>query len=263
MKQSFSQKLVSQIINWLAYEKEPDEIPPSNIDQISTLLKPGDVILIEGYNLTSQAIKYITESSWSHASLFIGCLNNIDPVLRETIKAHCHNNNEPLLIENVFEKIVKVVPLKKYARYHMRICRPIDISKNQIQQIISYAISAIGYEYNIRQLLHLLKLSISWIILPNRLFARSFKKQNGYYTRKTCPSLLASAFDVARFPILPLITHNKNGQAQLSPINPKFFAPKYFDISPYFTIIKYPLFEIASDQIYSRLTSQPSQKTSL
>ena len=35
-------------------------------------LRPGDVLLVEGSSRISTAIKYLTQSTWSHAALFVG-----------------------------------------------------------------------------------------------------------------------------------------------------------------------------------------------
>ena len=40
--------------------------------KLAAALKKGDVLLFEGNNRISTAIKYLTQSSWSHAVLFIG-----------------------------------------------------------------------------------------------------------------------------------------------------------------------------------------------
>jgi hypothetical protein len=36
------------------------------------ILRPGDVILIEGDRRISSAIKYLTQSTWSHACMYVG-----------------------------------------------------------------------------------------------------------------------------------------------------------------------------------------------
>jgi hypothetical protein len=35
-------------------------------------IKPGDILLIEGRNHISGIIKYLTQSTWSHAALYVG-----------------------------------------------------------------------------------------------------------------------------------------------------------------------------------------------
>ena len=40
--------------------------------QLRDALRAGDVLLVEGNTRISVAIKYLTQSTWSHAALFIG-----------------------------------------------------------------------------------------------------------------------------------------------------------------------------------------------
>ena len=47
-----------------------------SLDEIKPILKPCDVILIEGKSRVSKAIQFITESNWSHAAIFIGKFKN-------------------------------------------------------------------------------------------------------------------------------------------------------------------------------------------
>ena len=46
--------------------------PPSNPLHLQALLQPGDVLLVEGNSRVSTAIKYLTQSTWSHAALYVG-----------------------------------------------------------------------------------------------------------------------------------------------------------------------------------------------
>ncbi len=39
---------------------------------IAATLRKGDVLLVEGTSRFSSAIKYLTQSTWSHAALYIG-----------------------------------------------------------------------------------------------------------------------------------------------------------------------------------------------
>ncbi|MES3014225.1 MAG: hypothetical protein V4750_10925, partial [Pseudomonadota bacterium] len=39
---------------------------------LAATLRPGDVLLVEGNTRISVAIKYLTQSTWSHAALFVG-----------------------------------------------------------------------------------------------------------------------------------------------------------------------------------------------
>src|SRR6476661_10846687 len=46
----------------------------SNATALRRSLKPGDVLLVEGSSHISGVIKYLTQSTWSHAALYVGPL---------------------------------------------------------------------------------------------------------------------------------------------------------------------------------------------
>src|SRR5581483_7363187 len=45
---------------------------PSDPDYLRSLITPGDVLLVEGNSRISGIIKYLTQSTWSHAALYVG-----------------------------------------------------------------------------------------------------------------------------------------------------------------------------------------------
>ena len=46
-----------------------DAVDPASLH---ACLRPGDVLLVEGRSRLSLAIKYLTQSTWSHAALYVG-----------------------------------------------------------------------------------------------------------------------------------------------------------------------------------------------
>src|SRR5258706_15985079 len=45
---------------------------PTDPVKLMACLQPGDVLLVEGQTRVSGAIKYLTQSTWSHAALYVG-----------------------------------------------------------------------------------------------------------------------------------------------------------------------------------------------
>jgi hypothetical protein len=45
---------------------------PTPPDRLLSYLEPADVLLVEGSSMISTAVKYLTQSTWSHAALYIG-----------------------------------------------------------------------------------------------------------------------------------------------------------------------------------------------
>jgi hypothetical protein len=46
--------------------------PAADLTLMSQILKPADVVLVEGKRRISTAIKCLTQSSWSHAAIYVG-----------------------------------------------------------------------------------------------------------------------------------------------------------------------------------------------
>ncbi len=45
---------------------------PADLRSLAAALRPGDVILVEGESRFSTGVKYLTQSTWSHAALYVG-----------------------------------------------------------------------------------------------------------------------------------------------------------------------------------------------
>src|SRR6185295_262247 len=56
--------------------------------KLKARIEPGDVLLVDGDQRVSEAVKYLTQSSWSHSALFIGdaLLRRDEATRRETLR---------------------------------------------------------------------------------------------------------------------------------------------------------------------------------
>lgn len=249
-------KLKKFFINWLNEEIEhPRKMPLTDFERVKYELRPCDVLLIEGRTRVSQVIKVITQSSWSHAALYIGRLHDItNPELRQQVQQFYDGDpDEQLLIESLLGKGTIVVPLNKYVNDHIRICRPHGISRQDAQKVIGYAIGKLGFHYDVRQIFDLMRFLLPWGILPRRWRSSLFAHNPGGSTKETCASLIAEAFHSVDFPVLPILKENKERGFQWVQRNPRLFSPTDFDYSPFFEIIKYPIVELGSAGAYHQL----------
>ena len=71
--------------------------------------------------------------------------------------------------------------------------------------------------------------------------------------------MIAEAFALVDFPILPLVKKTEHGKVQLFRRNPKLCTPSDFDYSPYFEIIKYPFVDFQHDEDYHLLPWHSSE----
>src|SRR4029077_15960648 len=83
---------------------------------------------------------------------------------------------------------------------------------------------------------------LPWSILPRNWGSILFRTPSGEPESGVCSSLIAEAFNSVQFPVLPFVEPHEETGVELIQRNSYLFAPKDFDYSPYFEIIKYPLF---------------------
>ena len=114
------------LLNWLsrrlaAYlskEVTRHSTRTSTWEAMVNTLEPGDVLLVEGNTRISVAIKYLTQSTWSHATLYLGP----DAGLGTSDDGEAH-----VLIEADLEAGIRPLPLSFYRNTHTRICRPVGL----------------------------------------------------------------------------------------------------------------------------------------
>lgn len=250
--------IVKKIGAYLTKDRPPLRSYLCDFDRIRYEVRPADVLLIEGRNHVSHVIKQITQSTWSHACLYIGRLHDIDdPELREHVRKHFDgSSNEQLVIEGMLGQGTIVTPLSHYKNDHIRISRPAGLARADAQKVIAFAINKLGGEYSLRHLLDLFRFLFPWGIMPKRWRSVIFEHNALKPTHDICSSMIAEAFACVKFPILPIVRTDSEHGLQLIQRHSKIFTPSDFDYSPYFNIIKYPFFALSETAPYRDLPWQ-------
>lgn len=207
----------------------------SDFRTLCRVLRPGDVLLVEGGERISTAIKYLTQSTWSHAAMYVG----------EMLPHTGSGMSRHRLVEvNLGEGCVSV-PLQKYASYNTRICRPVSLRPEEIKAVTSYMIDRIGVKYDHRNIFDLLRYFFPTPPVPVRWRRRMLAIGSGDPTRAICSSLIAQAFQSVRYPVLPEIRlaravgASRRARREVWHIrHHSLYAPRDFDLSPYFAIVK-------------------------
>lgn len=205
---------------------------PSDPQTLRRTLKPADVLLIEGNQKVATAIKYLTQSTWSHAALYIGDVLGAPP-----------DGGEPraLLEANLGHGVV-AVPLSKYATFNTRICRAVGLTREERSQVVAFAIAGLGNKYDMRNIIDLARYLLPTPPVPVRWRRRMIALGSGEPTRAICSTLIAQAFQSVRYPILPRIVRSVESSYSRAEIlhirHHSLFAPRDFDLSPYFQIVK-------------------------
>src|SRR3569832_2299283 len=167
---------------------------PSDPAALRTALMPGDVLLVEGNNHISGVIKYLTQSTWSHAALYVGPIGDRTTADGEAL----------VLVEANIGQGVVAAPLSKYARFHTRICRPVGLTEDDRARVCVYAAERIGFDYDVKNILDLLRYLFP-LPVPQRWRRRMIALGSGHPTRIICSALIAQAFEHVHYPILPKV----------------------------------------------------------
>jgi len=214
-------------------------IPTTDVSELARILRRGDVLLIEGCARVSAPIRYLTQSTWSHAALYVG-----------PIDGRMEPDGEPhVLIEADLIEGVHSSPLSGYRNDHTRICRPLDVSDEDLTALVTFAVERIGYKYDLHNLFDLIRYVLPTPPLPERLRRRYLSVGAHAPTRAICSTLIAQAYQSIHYPILPIVEIAEEARAA-GPIghnvvheilhirDSALFVPRDFDISPYFAIVK-------------------------
>jgi hypothetical protein len=162
--------LIAQYLQRAEEGYEP--FTPSDPDALRAALRPGDVLLVEGNNRISGVIKYLTQSTWSHAALYVGPIGERTTADGEAL----------VLVEANLGEGVVGAPLSKYYRYHTRICRPIGLTQDDCARVCTYAAERIGFDYDVKNIIDLMRYLIP-LPVPQRWRRRMIAVGSGHPTR--------------------------------------------------------------------------------
>src|SRR6185503_12217587 len=134
-------------------------LPTSSRDLIAATLRKGDVVLVEGTSRFSSAIKYLSQSTWSHAALYIG--DHLGPP--------ADGAEANVLVDVDINEGVRVFPMSAFSNLHTRICRPVGLSDAEINQLVTFMVSRVGYSYDLKNILDLARYLIRTPPLPSSM----------------------------------------------------------------------------------------------
>jgi hypothetical protein len=210
---------------------------PSDPETLRRTLQVGDILLIEGNQKVSAAIKYLTQSTWSHAALYVG----------DALDLPADGGERPVLVEVNLGQGCVAVPLSKYQTYNTRICRASGLMPEDRKHVVDFMIQRIGVRYDMKNIFDMLRYFLPTPPVPVRWRRRMLAFGSGDPTRAICSSLIAEAYGEIGYPILPEITRapgrasaqSRFSRAEIMQIrHHSLYTPRDFDLSPYFQIVK-------------------------
>lgn len=217
------------LARFLSKPREQFAFPPTCAPEtLAATVRKGDVLLIEGTSRISVAIKYLTQSSWSHAALVIEDAGGREGAPLDACR----------LIEADVSEGVREVTLADYARSHTRICRPVGLSQIDVERVVAHVRERIGYRYDLKNIFDLARYLIQTPPVPTRWRRRLLTLGSGDPTKAICSSLIAQAFQTVHYPVLPEVRCGDSRAELLYARHYSQFAPSDFDLSPYFEIVK-------------------------
>ncbi len=234
----------------------------NDLDALRRNIRKGDVLLVEGDQRVSAIIKYLTQSSWSHSALYIGDeLLQRGGEVRDKALESFGAEADQLVLEALMEGVI-VSPLSKYIDFNIRLCRPHRLRPEHLKIILDQAVATLGWRYDVRNVFDLARHFIPVSLTPRR-FKKSLRRFGSEAsTEVICSSLIGQLFHSVGFPIAPTVTF-PSGMPPEEPRpswigrmlrrrgdslpglfqkrHPTLLAPRDFDLSPYFEIIKFNL----------------------
>lgn len=209
---------------------------PAPAAELAAALQPADVLLVEGHSRFSTGIKYLTQSTWSHAALYVG----------PALGLHAADGEPLTVIEADVLDGVRAVGLSAFAGEHLRVCRAVSLDAADVQAVIAHAASRLGHRYDLKNIVDLVRWLLPTPPVPARWRRRLIALGSGDPTRAICSTLIAGAFQAVRYPILPTLERRVGDDPAcpdcvreiLHVRHHSLFVPRDFDVSPYFRVIK-------------------------
>ncbi|MDE8347431.1 MAG: YiiX/YebB-like N1pC/P60 family cysteine hydrolase, partial [Acidocella sp.] len=169
--------------------------PVTTALDLRACLRLADVVLVEGNTRLSTAIKYLTQSTWSHAALYVGMRVR-----------HIGQDAEPCFVEADVMEGVRLVGLEGFTGYHIRICRPIGLNNMNRNKVAQFVIERIGHQYDLKNVIDLARYLIPTPPVPIHFRRKMLTLGSGDPTRAICSTLIAQAFQSIHYPILPVVS---------------------------------------------------------
>jgi hypothetical protein len=180
-------RVISELVLYLAQPvKHSSRATTTDLQSLAAILDRGDVLLSGGNTRVAALVKRMTQSTWSHVSMYVGPLEE---------------GPDPLcIVEADIVAGVRSIRLSELNALDVRVLRPIGLNDGDRCRLAEWVVSRIGSEYD---LAHALVLGRNLLPLPARLRSTPNTMANSA-TRFICCSLLANAFALVGYPILPV-----------------------------------------------------------
>jgi permuted papain-like amidase YaeF/Yiix C92 family enzyme len=154
---------------------------------LAAVLRPGDVLLSAGNTRFAELVKRLTQSTWSHVSMYVGPMEE---------------SPDPLcVVEAELVHGVRAIRLSQLCAQRVCVLRPVGVDDKERARLAEFVLGRIGSEYDLAHawlLARVLLLRRWWAGL--RSIPATMRRSA---TRFICSSLIAHAFALIGYSILP------------------------------------------------------------
>ncbi len=237
-------RLVATFTAWLNRNVEADGPPATDPRHVLESIRAGDVVLVAGRTRMSRFIRIVSGCPWTHVALCLGRSEeyDADPALRDLIaRASDGDPNEPVLIEALLGRGTILTPLRRYRTHPVKICRPSNLSEQQVGRVIRFAVRYLGFDYDLRHILDLVRLAVPLPSFAQRWRSTLFDPDYVASRRCICSTLLVQSFTSVAHPVVAVAAPHSDAAYKASlEVNPRLATPRDFDGSPYFEYLEFP-----------------------
>ena len=183
---------------------------------LATVLRRGDVLLSAGSTRCAELVKRLTQSRWSHVSMYVGALEDAsDPLC--VVEAHIAGG-------------VRAIRLSELDARRICVLRPVGLDDTDRGRLVESVLRYIGSEYDFAH---------AWLLARSLLLRRWWARLRSVpttmgrsATRFICSGLIAQAFALIGHSILPA-----GGTVSDREAYDKFLVPADFERASVFAIV--------------------------
>ena len=187
---SISRKIGTHLARHLSEPRDELSMGYTKAGDLAACVHKGDVLLVEGTSRISGAIKYLTQSSWSHAAIFVG----------DEINQYNEHGDRLVLVEADLVEGVRAIPLDAYERLHTRFCRSAGLNTDEIAAVMQHVIARIGHTCDLENIADLARYFVTTPPVPGNWKRHMIAFGSGDPTRAICSSLITEAFQSIGYP---------------------------------------------------------------
>ena len=183
---------------------------------VAMTIRPADVLLVEGArSKINSAIRYLTQSTWSHAAFYVGLGAKLGEARWRAPGADRGGAGQG-------RDRLAAIEVRDLQHPHLPPGRP--DARRTASKVVRYVVERIGYDYDLKNIIDLMRYFLPQPPVPASWRRRMIALGSGEPTRAICSSLIAQAFESVGYPILPDVAPGGRPEPPRDPAHPPPFA---------------------------------------